>query len=201
MIEIALVGLLKIELPDHSILLCDGGALEFAGEMYRSDDPLFGTIGAVEAMDEGVGDTVPSFSLTMLPAQDTPPGMLSRPGYQTSRVRFWIAEYDVDAGTVIKADPMFDGQIDQSTLSVGRGARYLNLTVVGLAERLFEGNIGNTLNPTWHKSIWPGERGHDNATGLARSVAWGIEGPPQGGGGRGGGNVREAAQAFRRQVF
>ena len=86
---------------------------------------------------------------------------------------------------------MFDGQVDQTVLTVGKGTKELAVSVVSLAERLFEGNIGNTLNPTWHKSIWPGETGHDNATGLSVSVAWGTESPTRystGGAGSVGGN-------------
>src|SRR3546814_1850748 len=51
------------------------------------------------------------------------------------------------------------------------------VSVVSLAERLFELNIGNSLNSAWHKSVWPGELGHDNATGLSIPVAWGVESP------------------------
>src|SRR3546814_14440890 len=57
------------------------------------------------------------------------------------------------------------------------------VSVVSLAERLFELNIGNSLNSAWHKSVWPGELGHDNATGLSIPVAWGVESPRSGGGG------------------
>src|SRR3546814_15904051 len=51
------------------------------------------------------------------------------------------------------------------------------VSVVSLAERLFELNIGNSLNSAWHKSVWPGELGHDNATGLSIPVEWGVESP------------------------
>src|SRR3546814_10142793 len=57
------------------------------------------------------------------------------------------------------------------------------VSVVSLAERLFELNIGNSLNSAWHKSVWPGELGHDKATGLSLPVAWGVESPRSSGGG------------------
>src|SRR5690606_3785725 len=90
---------------------------------------------------------------------------------------FWIAEYDVATGIISTADVQFDGQIDQTVFSSGRGTKELSMSIVSLAERLFEGNIGNTLNSTWHKSVWPGEKGHDNATGLSVPIAWGTEAP------------------------
>ena len=180
MSEVALTGLVQIDLPERTLRYCDGGFFEFEGETFRSSDPVFGTIGSVAAMSEGVGDTVPALQMTLLPASDATAAELSRPGHQTARVRFWIAEFDVETGVISTADVQFDGQVDQTELSVGKGTKTLDVAVVSLAERLFEGNIGNTLNPAWHKSIWPGETGHDNATGLSRPVAWGVERPSTG---------------------
>src|SRR3546814_2304754 len=51
------VGLLKIELPDATIRLLDGsGQLVFDGETYTGRDPVFGSLAAVEAIEDGVGD-------------------------------------------------------------------------------------------------------------------------------------------------
>ena len=176
--RIGLIGLCKIELPDGDVNLCDGGFIVFDGDTYQSHDAVFGTIGSIEAMAEGVGDEVPALEMTLLPPGTSEPGDLSQPGLQTSRVRFWIGEYDVDAGTLDGTpDLMFDGQLDRTMLTVGR-SRELAISVVSLAERLFEMNTGNSLNPAWHKSVWPGELGHDNATGLSVPVAWGTASPP-----------------------
>ena len=174
---VALTGLVQIDLPETTLRYCDGGFFEFEGETFRGEDPVFGTIGALQAMSEGVGDTVPALTMTLLPANDTAPAEISKPGHQTARVRFWIAEYDVPTGVISSSEVMFDGQIDQTVLTVGRDIKELSVSIVSLAERLFEGNIGNTLNPTWHKSVWPGETGHDNATGLSIPIAWGVESP------------------------
>ncbi len=177
--RIAFVGLIKIEFPGHTVRLCDGGFMEFDGETYRSTDSVFGALGGIEGLSEGVGEEVPVFELTLLPPGTTPAEDLSQPGYQTARARFWIGEYDVDAGTLnATPDLQFEGQLDQTTLNFGRGERTLALSIVSTTARLLERNIGNSLNPSWHKSIWPGETGHDNATGLGRNVAWGVEAPP-----------------------
>jgi hypothetical protein len=188
MSAVALTGLVQIDLPETTLRYCDGGFFVFGGETFRSEDPMFGTIGALQTMREGVGDTVPALTMTLLPANDAAPADISKPGHQTSRVRFWIAEYDVATGVIGSSEVMFDGQIDRTNLTVGRGTKTLDVSIVSLAERLFEGNIGNTLNPTWHKSVWPGETGHDNATGLSVPVAWGTENPGRGGSSSGGGS-------------
>lgn len=183
--QVALTGLVQIDLPERTLRYCDGGFFEFGGEAFRSSDATFGTIGSLAAMSEGVGDVVPALQMTLLPAGDAAAADLSKPGHQTSRVRFWIAEFDPETGVIGSSEVMFDGQIDQTILTVGKGTKTLDVSVVSLAERLFEGNIGNTLNPTWHKSIWPGETGHDNATGLSKPIAWGVESPRRGGSGGG----------------
>jgi hypothetical protein len=188
MTRIGLTGLLKIELPDRTLRFCDGGFIEYEGEMYRGEDEIFGTIGQLRTMAESVGDIVPALTVTLLPPDTTAAIEISQPGNQTARARIIIAEYDPETGLPITGRTEFDGQLDQTVLTAGGGRKDLTASIVSLGERLFERNIGNTMNPQWHKSNFPGELGHDNATGLGRPVAWGTEAP---GGGQvfgGGGN-------------
>ncbi len=178
--RISLTGLLKIELPETDVLLCDGGFFPWAGDVYQSIDPLFGVITSVEGLEEGVGDEVPALELEFAPPGSAAVSDLSQPGYQQARVRLWIAEYDPDTGVIV-GDPQqeFDGLIDQTTLRLGRAERTLATTVVSTGERMFQRNIGNSLSPAFHKTLFPGELGHDNATGLKMSVAWGVASPPR----------------------
>ncbi|MBO0750306.1 MAG: hypothetical protein J2O44_07765 [Porphyrobacter sp.] len=174
-----LVGLCRIDLPAATVRLCDGGFIPWGADTYKSADPVFGTIGSMKELTEGVGDEVPSLELTLLPAAAAAPGDLSQPGFQRSLVRFWIGEYDRAAGTLIgDPDLLFYGQIDQTTLKVG-STREVAMSVVSTAERFFELNIGNSLSDAFHQSVWPGELGEANATGLAVPVAWGVEAPPR----------------------
>ena len=183
--RVGLIGLLRIDLPSATVRLCDGGFMQWDAETFRSSDPVYGTIGSVDSLSEGIAESVPAFDLTLLPTALAGAADLVQPGFQRSRVRFWVAEFSPDDGILI-GDPeaMFDGQIDQATLVEGRGERRLELSIVSNLERLFTRNRGNSLNPRWHKSVWPGETGHDNATGLAIPVAWGVE--SRGGGGSSG---------------
>ncbi len=176
---VGLVGLCKIELPTATIRLTDGGFIQWGGELYVSKDNLFGTIASIDELSEGVEDEVPALEMSMIPSSTAAAADLSQPGFQRSRVRFWLAEFDRGTGLLDGTpDILFDGQIDQTSLRAGRDARELAMSIVSTAERLFEQNIGNSLSPSFHKSIWPGETGHDNATGLGKPVAWGVEAPP-----------------------
>src|SRR4051812_48524414 len=117
--SVAIFGLAKVEVPTGAVRLWGGGVIVFDGETYRSADATFGTIGMLEAMTEGVGNEVPALQLTFLPSGAADPGDLGQPGFQRSRCRFWVGEYDVEAGTLVGTpDLWFDGQLDQCTLEV-----------------------------------------------------------------------------------
>jgi hypothetical protein len=172
----ALAGLVKIELPASTVRLCDGGLVIWGAETFTAKDATFGTVGGLDGLTEGVGDEVPALSMRLIPANDALPGDLVQPGFQTARVRFWIAEVDPATSSVVGTpDLQFDGQLDQGTLSIGKDSRDLEFTVVSMAERLFNRAEGNSLSPTFHKSVWSGETGHDQANGLTIAVAWGAE--------------------------
>ena len=63
--------------------------------------------------------------------------------------------------------------LDRTQLKLG-ATRELACSVVSRAERLFDLDIGNGLSDRWHQSVWPGELGHANASGLTINVAWGT---------------------------
>lgn len=173
------VGLLKIELPTRTVRLCDGGLFVWGAETYRAKDDVFGTIASIAPLSEGTGDEVPALELTLAPPSESAPFDLVQPEFQNSRLRLWLAQFNPNTGAISGTpQTLFDGQVDQTSLSVGRGRKELQISVVSKLERLFQRNIGNSLNPSFHKTVWPGETGEDNATGLSRPVAWGVEAPP-----------------------
>lgn len=189
----ALIAFIKIELPTENVHLCDGGFIVYNGDTYASHHSTFGAIGAVQPLTEGIGEEIPALELSLLPSPDAAPADLSQPGFQQSTVQMWVGEYDQESGLITGTpDLLFHGQIDQTVLRVGRVTRELAITVVSTAERLFLRNEGNSLSPRWHKSIWPGELGHDNAIGLTVPVAWGTasQGNRSGSGSGVGGGLR-----------
>ncbi|MEM6493701.1 MAG: hypothetical protein AAF650_04910 [Pseudomonadota bacterium] len=191
--RLGLAGLIKVELPSHTVRLCDGGFLDWNSETFLGRDGVYGVILSLEALAEGVGDEVPALEMELAPPGDVAVGDLSAPGHQNSRARFWIAEYDVETHDVLGTPTLeFDGQVDQTTLRAGPLLRALSVTIVSTAERLLEANSGNGFSDAFHQSVWPGELGHANADGLKIKTAWGVEtqggsGSFRGGGGGGGG--------------
>lgn len=187
---IAVAGLVRLDLPGPvTVRLSDGAAVRWSGEGdFLPSHATYGAIASVESLAEGIGDEVPAMQLVLHPPSTTAAADLVQPGAQQSRVRCWVARYDSGTGEVDGTPALlFDGFLDQARLTRGRGKFELAISVVSLLERLFELNIGNGLSPTFHKSVWPGETGEDQATGLVLQDAWGVESPtPQiayGGGG------------------
>lgn len=171
--------LLQLTLPSAIVRLSDGAEIIWGANTYRPRHATYGGIGSVEALAEGIGDEVPAMQLELLVPGSTAAADLLAPGLQTSRVTAWLAEANFTTSTVVGTPAiLFDGFIDQGRLSRTAGGLALNLSIVSLLERLFELNIGNTLSPSWHKSVWPGETGEDHATGLGLADAWGVESPP-----------------------
>jgi hypothetical protein len=175
-VSVALAGLVKIELPSATIRLCDGGRIVWGAEVYRARDADFGMIAGVQSLSEGGGDELAPLQMTLATPSGAAAADLVVPAFQGSRVRFWQAVFDVATGEVT-GDPVlkFDGLLDQARLSFDGS---LTTTVIAQAARLFEMNTGNSLSPGFHKSVWSGETGHDNATGIGRAVAWGVTAPP-----------------------
>jgi hypothetical protein len=178
---ITLAWLATFELPIGTLNLCDGGQVIWGEDVFRSAHPDFGTIDTADSAEEGSGDEMPSGTLTFLPANGTAVSILSSPSYQMSPIRFWLAEVDVSTGEVVGSPELIaDRLLDTTTLRIGKSYTRLEMGLITAAERLFLINEGNTLSPRFHKSVWPGELGLDNATGVGLQVAWGAPSPPRG---------------------
>lgn len=171
-----LCGLLAIELPGGTVRLTDSGVIRWGADVFRGRDATFGAVASAEALTEGAGDEVPAMALTLIPDADAEPADLIQNGYQTAPARFWIGNWDWATGAIVGTpDLLFEGQLDQMELALDADARELALSIVSKAERLFTLNRGNGLSAMFHKSVWAGETGNDQATGLTTGRAWGVE--------------------------
>lgn len=176
--KLMLVGLAEIILPSATLRLCDGGFVYKDGQKFASSDPVFGAIESVDFADEKVGDEAPAGQITFLPNGAAEPGALSDPGFQGSPIKFWLARVDEATGEISGTPELvFDGELDTTVLRISRGTRALDMGFICIAERLFQVNEGNCLSSRQHESVWTGEDGFDNATGVGGPVAWGTESP------------------------
>lgn len=193
-----IAGLIRIDLPGYTLRLADGGHVVWGGESYVGRDARFGTIASVGGFEDGIGDQAPSLTLELYPATTVAAADLSAPAMQGSRVRMWLAVIDPATGAPVP-DPyqVFSGEVDQTVLIAGRGDRRVRFEIASGFERFFEAEEGARLSDAFHQSIWPGETGLANVTGVQKRVYWGAEAPPPSargyGGAPGGGVVRDVA--------
>lgn len=178
MLAVALTNLLEVAFPSGTVRWSEGAAIRWGSDVFMPRHATYGAVAGAESLSEGIGNEVPAMRLTIHPPSTSAAADLVQPGSQQARVRAWLARYDPQTATVTGTpDLTFDGFLDQARLVRGPGKFALECAVVSLLERLFELNTGNSLNPTFHKSIWPGEGGEDHATGLVLQDAWGVESP------------------------
>ncbi|MFN7028386.1 MAG: hypothetical protein ACK4PC_03375, partial [Sphingopyxis sp.] len=57
---VTLAGLIRIDLPEKTLLLCDGSYVKWGSDTFRAADDDFGSIGSVTVPEEGVGDELPA---------------------------------------------------------------------------------------------------------------------------------------------
>ena len=186
-----LTGLLKIELPGGDVLMSDGGVTVFAGDTYTPDDPILGALSSISTIAEGIGQEIPAIDFEFAPPSNVAVTALSIGAIQQSTVSLWVAEYDNDTGEVVGTPELrFIGFVDQPRTGFAFRQFTVGITAVPQLEAMFYKDTGNGLSSTFHKSLYPDELGHDNASGLSIPVAWGVTAPPRGGtvfGGGGGG--------------
>lgn len=201
--RVLIAGLLRIELHDHVIRLCDGSAaITWDAEVYSGRDPVYGTIGSVEAITEATGDTIPGLDLSLLPPALPAAVHLCAPANQGAPVRLWLASVNYDTGVVVPSPELiFAGELDAAALVQDRAELAVEIAVASVFERLFEPDEGARLADSFHQDIWPGELGFANMTGTPVNKLWGpgekppsVSYIPQGGGGGGFGDGRNYEQ-------
>lgn len=193
------VGLLKIELPAGDVFLSDGGFITFGGDTYTETDATLGSLQSVDPMTEGTEGAIPALDLTFGVPDASALTALSNGAIQRSTVTMWLVEYNHDTNLPVGTnEPLFIGQIDQPAFRFSSREFIASLACTSKLEVMFSRDSGNRLSSTFHKSMFAGETGHDNATGLSVKVAWGVAGPPtsSGGGGGFGGVGRDGMPGF-----
>lgn len=199
--SVGITGLLKINLPGHTVLLTDAGVTEYAGETYSAYDSVLGSIASISTIAEGIGQEIPALELEFSPPGITAVTALSNGAIQQSQVRLYVAEYDINTGLVVGTPELrFLGFVDQPQVSFAFRQFTVTISAVPELEAMFFRDTGNGLSSTFHKALYPGELGHDNASGLSIPTSWGVSSPPRaassfgsGGGGFGSGVLNNAA--------
>ena len=174
-------SLVRVDLPARTLRLCEGADTRWGADSHVVHDDDFGSLFAGELGSEGESDFAPGGTITLNAPNGTAAVTLSGAAMQGSAIKVWLAEVSGTTGLVTGTpELLFSGFIDVPRLRRAEGKRMLDLEFVSGAERMFRRNRGNTLSTRFQQSIWSGELGFDNATGVQLSVAWGVEAPARG---------------------
>jgi hypothetical protein len=174
-----LFGAVKIEFYLYNLSLLDGsGALTIGGDTYLGEDPLFGSIDSIDALEETIGDEAPEIRLTLNPPDATAAATLAHSGQQGARVTIMMGAYDpATMSTIGTPEVLFLGEIDVPALEIGQGTRTVTYTNTSVFELMFEVNEGERASDGWLQSIFPGALGLQYMTGTARNLYWGAKRP------------------------
>jgi hypothetical protein len=173
-------GAVEILLPGASIRLLDGsGTVTIGGNVYSGQDATFGTLSAVSPLSDGSGDQSPAINLSIIPPGNAAAATLASAAMQGSLVSLYLGAIDPATGLVIP-DPylVFLGEVDVPILRSGKDGRTLEYEVVSVMERLFSDDEGQRLADGFHQSVWPGETGFFDVTGIENTIYWGVDPPP-----------------------
>lgn len=195
-------GAVSIGLPHYTVRLLDGaGTVTFGGATYVGCDDMYGVLSAIDDLTDGLGDSAPALSITLLPASDTASALLAAPDMQGAPVTISLGALNAQTGQVIDTLLIFAGELDVPTIHSSEEGRRLEYEVVSVFERLFEDDESARLSPGFHRSIFAGEAGLDFVTGVTEPVYWGVAGNPSAvvvtGGGGGGSYRGEAGEMVR----
>lgn len=165
-----------VTLGSTSIALIDGSAvIPMLGTTFSGYDPIYGSLSAISTITENFTTSAPQIQVTFLPPSIGGVAALSDPGAQGSSVKVYVGALNEATGLVV-ADPelIFLGQLDTAKVT-DNVMRSLELTVSTGFERFFLTSEAETLSPTSHKDIWPGETGLDNNIEALADPWWGSD--------------------------
>lgn len=165
--------------PAYNINLIDGsGSVTFpidgVNTTFTGKDSNFGALDNLGSIAESVATEAPSITLTLLSPTI---GQISDPRYQGAPVRIWIGAVDDSTGNVIGTpERRYKGWLDTAVTTHGMNSQKTTLNVASVWDRLFIGSEGFRLNAEWHRKLFPGEGGLDNAVEASGQIPWGVEG-------------------------
>jgi len=172
--------LIRADLPGYTLLhLVGAGVAPWGGDVYTGKDARFGALLSAGNIKDGVGDEAPEWDLTFAPPSETAAALISNPAMQGSQIRAWLAVVNPATGIVL-SDPLptFVGTLDVPRLRVGKKTRTVEWRCLSALDTFHDTNEGARLSDAWHKSVWTGETGLANMSGIDRTSYWGVEDPP-----------------------
>ena len=194
-------GFLDIAFPSGTRrMMLGAGEVAWGANTYKGFDPTFGTIVGGDDLREDTSGEAPNTILTVEVAPTATRSDIASKVVQLAEVKIYLAALQLDGSNklVAIADPelLATGFIDQAVSGLDARKDQVDYTIISAFDYFFEDSEGQRLNGPFHKSVWTGELGLDNVTGVTRKIYWGTYGPGAGGVGQIGGGAQGGVTSF-----
>jgi hypothetical protein len=172
-------------------LMLGSGETKWGANKFVGYDSSIGHIASGDDIRESIDGIAPNTSVSIIPANGVSRDAIAADTIQLSPITVWLAALTLDGSqhvtVVADPEPIFDGFLDQATISLDANTDQIDYTIISAFDYFFEDGEGQRLNGAFHTMIWPGELGLNNATGVTKKIYWGAYGPNQGGASTSGG--------------
>lgn len=153
----------------------DGGFLVWEGNLYRAKTS-YGVVSEIGEISDGIDGETTTCPITIMPASDEAFSALIAFGVQGAAVSIHFATVDFHTGLLIgEPELLLQSELDVPSLS-GSGGNLVHETITEEA-RMLEVNDERRLTDSFHKDVWPLERGYENVTGLKVKIYWRASDP------------------------
>lgn len=161
--------LVRLDLPDETYCLTDGGYAYYDGNYYLGAEPTLGLFVGLSGLTSGMGSQTTRVDIRIAPKSNSAASILGSPSTQGSRVRVWRSAIDRSTGLLI-GEPVlrFDGEIDQPRFAVGPNDRTLTIACGTQSARQLEENADWRANHSFHTTRWTGENGMVRVAGITK---------------------------------
>lgn len=175
------VVLVKIVLPGGTVRLSSALQITYGGETYIPRDPYYGMLSFVAQVVSGQTGRATSPDVGLEVANDDAIAELTSPAAKHSPITVWWGAVDPVTGAVEIDDedgPLSVMRLDTVDVSHSPGRRSLLIKTYPPSALQLRPSARQRLNPSFHKSVWPGETGLDNVTGIVDEDGWRTDDPP-----------------------
>lgn len=169
------VLLVTYEFPDATVRWTDGGFVVWNGQLYEARTS-YGVLSEVGEISDGVDGEASSCTITVMPSGNEAFAAMIAPEAQGSLVTVHLGAVNFQTGLLVgDPDLLMRCEIDVPRLSGSSGA-LIHDTLTEEA-RMLEINDERRLTHPFHTSVWPGENGYANVTGLKSKIYWRARDP------------------------
>lgn len=174
----------QINLPSGDVNLSEAGFFSFDVDgvetTFHASDPVFGSLGSVGPIDDGVSMEAPTSVIEILPPSNAVLPIVSAANARNARVRVWAVTLDPVTNAVTGADLWLDGLLGMPTNTGDAKRRSISIAIKSRLARFLEPDEGIRLNQATLQRAYPGAKGLQYVSSVARNIPWGSDTPTGG---------------------